>query len=81
MVDECHRSEKLLKKLPGWRDKRSEEVFLPSSAFASGQVDPMKTFQTAAPMGKVSLTMPSNVQMLMSVGKYHTAHNLAKKFM
>ena len=83
MVDGCHRSEKLLKKLPGWREKIWEEVFLSSPAFVSGQVDPMKplTFQTAAPMGKVSLTMHCNVQVWMSVRKYHTAYHLAEKFM
>lgn len=82
MVDGCHRSEKLLKKLPRWREKRSEEVFLSSSAFVSGQVDPMKplTFQRGGPMGKVPLTMLCNVQMWMSVGKYHTAYHLAEKF-
>lgn len=39
------------------------------------------TFQTGGPMGKVSLTMLCNVQMGMSVGKYHTAYHLAEKFM
>lgn len=81
MVDGCHRSEKLLKTLPGWREKRSEEVFLSSSVFSSGQVDPMKalTFQTAALMGKVSLTMHCNAQIPTSVGKYHPGYQLAEQ--
>lgn len=83
MIDGCHRSEKLLKKLSGWREKRSEEVFLSSTAFVSGQLDPLKplTLQPAAPMGKVSLTMHRNVQMWMSVGKCHSAYHLAEEVM
>jgi len=83
MVDGCHRSERLLKKLPGRREKRSEEHFLSSPAFISGQVDPMKalTFQAAALMGKVSLTLHCNAHMRMSAAKYHTGYQLAEQFL
>lgn len=64
----CRRSEKMLKELPGWREKRWEEASLSSSALDSGQTDPMNTltFQTAAPIGKVSVTMHCAAQTWMS---------------